>query len=162
MRKSKWLVVGGMFLSIFFLGAALAADTNTTQAQAVPSDVASSTTGQPSEPAAAVAVEPDMQWLWGEVKSVDAANKELTVNYLDYESDGEKEVKILTDEKTNFENIKALGDIKVKDTVSVDYILTPDNKYLAKLISIEKPEEMASQAPAPAVSEAPVTPVPGQ
>lgn len=171
MRKLKCLVFGAMFSLVFSLGMALAADTDTTEPQAAPAvaapapEVAAPAPAtQASEPVAPAAVEPDMQWLWGEVKSVDAVNKELTVNYLDYESDAEKEVKILTDDKTNFENTKALADIKVKDTVSVDYVLTPDNKYLAKLISIEKPEEMANQAPAtvPAADETVVAPAAGQ
>lgn len=156
MRKLKWLVLSVMFLLVFFSGIVLAADDNSAQA---PAPVAES-----AEPLAPAASEPDMQWLWGEVKSVDAASKEITVDYLDYESDGEKEVKILTDEKTNFENIKALADIKVKDTVSVDYVLTPDSKYLARLVSIEKPEEMLNQplAEVPAAGGAPITPTTGQ
>jgi len=156
MRKSIWLVLSAMFSLVFFSGIVLAADDNSAQAQvpaAEPELVAP--VPEPAHPG-----ELDLQWLWGEVKSVDAANKEITVNYLDYESDGEKEVKILTDEKTNFENIKALADIKVKDTVSVDYVLTPDNKYLARLVSIEKPEEMLKEPPAdvPAATGAPAAP----
>ncbi len=150
MRNLKILVLSAMFSFVFFLSLVLAADIDAPKPQAAPA-----VSAPVAEPAAPAAPEPDMQWLWGEVKSVDAASKELTVNYLDYESDNEKEVEIYTDDKTNFENIKSLTDIKLKDTVSVDYVLTPDNKYLARLISVEKPEEMSKEAPAeiPAVKQ---------
>ncbi len=158
MSGKKLLVLCAMFSLVLSLGIALAADIDSNQAQT------QMPVAPALEPTATPAAEPDLQWLWGEVKSVDASQQELTVNYLDYESDNEKEVKVLTDEKTNFENIKALADIKVKDTVSVDYVLTPDNKYLAKLVSVEKPEEMIKEMPtaAPAVSESAVTPAAGQ
>ncbi|MFA6216730.1 MAG: hypothetical protein WDL87_03655 [Candidatus Omnitrophota bacterium] len=83
----------------------------------------------------------EMQWLWGEASSVDTQNKVLIVKYLDYETDQEKEMQIIIDDKTAFENVKSLDEIKVQDTLSVDYIIGADNKSLARNISVERPEE---------------------
>jgi hypothetical protein len=96
-----------------------------------------------SEPAVSEArTESETQWLWGEVVSVDILKNELVVKYLDYETDQEKEMTIAIDSKTTYENVKSAGDIKQLDTVSIDYIVSPEGKNLAKKISIEKPEEL--------------------
>ena len=103
--------------------------------------------------------ESETQWLWGEVISIDPIKNELLVKYLDYENDQEKEVTVATDEKTTFENANGLSDIKPQDTISVDYVLSGDGKYLAKNISLEKPQntekpqEPAVAEPAPASQE---------
>jgi len=85
-------------------------------------------------------VEPQTQWLWGEVVSVDVANKTLVVKYLDYEIDQEKDITITTDDQTSYENVNSLSEIKIKDALSIDYIIGADGKNIAKLISVEKPE----------------------
>jgi len=84
--------------------------------------------------------EPEIQWVWGEVVTLDTQNKMILVKYLDYESDQEKEININADDKTTYENIKSIDDLTPKDTVSIDYIVSPDGKNIAKNISIEKPE----------------------
>lgn len=86
--------------------------------------------------------EPDIQWLWGEVVAADAQANEMAVKYLDYENDQEREMVIAVDPKTSFENVKSLAEVKPKDTVSVDYIISSDAKNLAKNISVEKIEGM--------------------
>jgi hypothetical protein len=91
--------------------------------------------------------EPETQWLWGEVISVDPAKNELVVKYLDYENDVEKEITITADEKTTYESANSLSDIAAKDNVSVDYIISPDGKNIAKNISLEKPESKEPQKP---------------
>ena len=95
--------------------------------------------------------EPETQWLWGEVASVDAANNALTIKYLDYETDTEKEMVMSVDTKTTFENTNALVEIRPLDTISVDYVTTADGKNTARNVSLEKPEpeEAAPQAEAP-------------
>jgi len=80
--------------------------------------------------------EPEMQWLWGEVVSVDTGAKQMTVKYLDYETDTEKEISINVDDKTTYENAKSLTEIKAQDTLSLDYVVI-DGKNIAKNISIE-------------------------
>lgn len=90
--------------------------------------------------------EPDTQWVWGEVASVDAPGKVLTLKYLDYDTDEEKELLLAVDDLTGYENVKSLEEIKVKDFLSVDYI-SGDGKNTARSISLEKSEAAAPQAP---------------
>lgn len=94
-----------------------------------------------------------MQWVWGEVVLADAPNKTITVKYLDYETDQEKEMPVLVDDKTVYDNLKSLDEVKPKDTLSIDYIVTPDNKFVARNISKEaaeavmEAEELESEVP---------------
>lgn len=92
-----------------------------------------------------VQVEPDLQWLWGEVVSVDTQKNELSVKYLDYDTEQEKEIKIAVDDKTTYENTKSIAEIKQNDTVSIDYIVSPEGKNIARNISVEKPESPEAQ-----------------
>jgi len=101
------------------------------------------TAGQTAAPTAS-----DVQWLWGDVVSVDIPNKSFVVKYLDYDTDIEKEISINVDEQTAFENIKSLEEINPKDTVSIDYVVSADGKNIAKNISVEKVEDEGA-LPAP-------------
>lgn len=92
--------------------------------------------------------EPEIQWVWGEVISIDGQKGELSVKYLDYETDQEKEIVISTDDKTAYENARSLSDIKPKDTLSIDYTINAEGKNIARNISLEQPETAA-----PAVGE---------
>lgn len=83
----------------------------------------------------------EMLWLWGPVVSVDSQNNQVVVRYFDYENDQEKEMTLVSDDKTNFENIRSLGDIKVNDALSIDYMVGVDGRNVARNISVEKPEE---------------------
>jgi len=94
----------------------------------------------PNPPAQEVAPEPEAQWLWGDATSVDAAGKKISVRYLDYESDTEKDINIEANDKTTYENVKSIDEIKPQDTLSIDYVVTPDGKNIAKNISVERPE----------------------
>ncbi len=91
-------------------------------------------------PAQEVPSEPETLWIWGEVVSVDVAANKVLVKYLDYETDTEKEINIAVDDKTTYENVKSVDEIKPQDTLSIDYIINPDGRNIAKNISIEKPE----------------------
>lgn len=91
-----------------------------------------------TEPAATS--EPETQWIWGEVVSLDLQKNELVVKYLDYETDEEKEIAIAVDDKTTYENVKSLTEIVPKDTLSIDYIVSAEGKNIAKNISVEQPE----------------------
>jgi len=108
-------------------------------AQETPAQAQTPAVQQAQAPAA---VEADTQWLWGEVVLVTPEKNELTVKYLDYESDVEKDMILAVDPKTTFENIKSIAEIKVQDTVSVDYAVSPEGKSLARNISVEKPESL--------------------
>lgn len=101
--------------------------------------------------------ENNAQWAWGEVTNLDSQAQTFTLKYLDYETDQEKELLLFIDEKTTYENIKGLDEIKVKDTLSVDYAAGPGDKYIAKNISLESPDALP---PAPAQPDT-NTPQPG-
>jgi len=103
---------------------------------ASPADSAASV----SAPQVPLQNENDTQWAWGEVVSLDTAAKTITLKYLDYETDQEKNIVLSADEKTTFENIKSLDDIKVKDTLSIDYMVGPDGKNTARNIGLESPD----------------------
>lgn len=104
---------------------------------------------------------PETQWVYGEVVNVDAQNKVLSVKYLDYETDTEKEMSVAVDDKTTYENVKSLDEIKPQDSVSIDYLVSPDSQNIANNISVEKPEgieslpEEGTKAEPEAVTEAP-------
>jgi hypothetical protein len=115
----------------------------------------------------------ETKWVWAEVASVDVANNQIVVKYLDYDSDEEKELTVVVDASTRFENVEGIKAIAAADNVGVDYILNDKGEALAKSIAVEKAEsmpkiqeEMAPAsvpeeiAPAPAQQEAqPVSPV---
>ncbi len=94
----------------------------------------------------AATTELETQWVWGEITALDPQNKEVTINYFDYETDTEKELKLSMSDNTRYENINSINDLKLHDTISVDYILGADGKYTARNISVEKPEEPAAPA----------------
>jgi N-acetylmuramoyl-L-alanine amidase CwlA len=95
--------------------------------------------------------ESQTQWQYIEVTGIDLAKNALSGKYIDYDTDAEKEMTILVDKDTVFENAKSLAEIKVQDTAGVDYLVTADGKNLAKNISVEKSEA----APAPAAQAQP-------
>ena len=99
---------------------------------------------QPAMPQPAMQNETDTQWVWGEIVSLDNQAKTLTLKYLDYETDQEKDLVLIVDEKTTYENIKSFDEIKLKDTLSVDYATDIENKNIAKHISLERPEGLSS------------------
>ena len=102
----------------------------------------SATVTSNQQPPAAVQEKNDAQWAWGEVTKLDNQAKTLTIKYLDYDVDSEKELVLVIDDKTTFENIKGLDELKLKDTLSIDYAAQPDNKNIAKNISLEKPDAL--------------------
>lgn len=116
------------------------------------------------EPAVAAAEQPaapksenETQWAWGEVTNVDVQARTLTLKYLDYETDQEKDLVLAVDEKTAFENIKNFDEIKINDTLSVDYMVGSDGKNIAKNINFEKPDSSPA-VPAQDIKPAEMTP----
>ncbi len=93
-----------------------------------------------------LAAEPVAQWVWGEVTSIDPASKQITLKYVDYEADQEKNITVTANDKTTFENAKSMDDIKQGNTVSVDYIPGDNTINIAKNVSLEKPESENSEA----------------
>ncbi|MFA5095845.1 MAG: hypothetical protein WC478_00690 [Candidatus Omnitrophota bacterium] len=100
------------------------------------------------DPAGAMANAPNTQWAWGEVTAVDVPGKAITMKYLDYETDQEKELLLAVDDSTSYENAASLEQIQPKDNLSVDYAYE-EGRNIAKGISVEKtddPEAVAGQA----------------
>ncbi len=120
------LVIGGLLLA----GQGWAED----KAPAVAAPV-------PAVPAAAQEPVP-LEWVWGEVISIDAAGQALVVRYLDYETDTEKEINLKADEKTKFSGINGFSDLKAQDTISVDYTVGQDGKNKALMITYERIEDI--------------------
>ena len=89
----------------------------------------------------------EVQWLWGEVVSVNPDKNEILVRYMDYDNEEMKEITVTVDEDTTYENVESLAKIKPKDTLSIDYIITEEGKNLAKLVSFEAAESLGEQAP---------------
>lgn len=137
-----------VFISVFFLffaGAALSQDANIVEGPDV---------GNAEELA-----EPETQWVWGEVVSVDAAGKLLTVKYLDYDTDTDKEIVLEVNDKTTFENVGSLAELKQGDNVGIDYMASGDGKNIASNIAVENP--VNSEVPAqPTVEPAPEAAMP--
>jgi hypothetical protein len=146
MNLKNLVILSGLTLGMFTAQAAMAQE-----APALTPDPVAAAVEQ-----MASVKESEMQWAWGEVTNLDEAAKTLTLKYLDYEADQEKDLVLVIDEKTAFENVKDFSELKLKDTLSIDYIITPDNKNIAKNISFEKPDSLAP-VPLPAVPEAPVS-----
>ncbi len=94
----------------------------------------------PQKPLPPVALDSEIQWLWGEVVSGDFQKNELVIKYVDYDTDMEKEVTVTASDKTTYENVKSLLEIKPQDMVSIDYTVDNQGRNIAKNISVEKPE----------------------
>ncbi|MDD4899107.1 MAG: hypothetical protein PHT31_03795 [Candidatus Omnitrophica bacterium] len=136
--KVRKVAVYGIIVSFILINTGLALSQTTT-----------ATTG------AGEKAEPETEWLWGEVVSVDPMTSEIKVKTLDYKNDTEIEVLVNVDDKTTYENIKSAAEIKPKDSLSIDYIVTAEGKNLAKNISLEKAE--VSDMPISAGDTAPTT-----
>lgn len=93
------------------------------------------------------------QWIWGEAENIDLNTKQLTLKYLDYDTDEEKDLIVNVDTQTTFENASGLLDIRPGDNVSCDFIVTPEGNTIAKNISIEKPPVEGSGVQAEATQE---------
>lgn len=87
-------------------------------------------------------VEPEINWMWGEVVSVDNNSGQIEIKYIDYDTEIEKTETIHTSADTTYENVSGLAQIKSDDTISIDYSISDDNSIIAKHIAIEKLEDL--------------------
>jgi len=130
MRRKGSLLLFASFLVVSFPPLSFAQEGQLSQQAASSPEVST-----PAKPVLA-------EWLYGEVNSVDIAGKALTLTYLDYDTDIEKQATVYADAKTIFENVKSIEEIKPQDMVSIDYVIGADNRNAAVSISVEKPESM--------------------
>ncbi len=156
MRRKGLVLMFAGFLAVSFAALSFAQGEQSNQQTAVSQENPAVTPEVPAAPAGpespATAKPIQSEWLYGEVNSVDTANKSIVLTYFDYDTDIEKQATVYTDAKTIFENAKSLEEVKPQDMASIDYIAGSDNKNLAVSISIEKPESvedfnMESQVP---------------
>ena len=103
-------------------------------------------------PVAPALDEENVSWVWGEVKAIDPALSTVTVVYMDYQSDEEKDLFLSVNSGTKFEGAADINSLKVGDTAGIDYEIR-DGKNIAKNISVEKleaiPEAASSEQPVP-------------
>ena len=85
---------------------------------------------------------PIEDWVVGDVVALDLEGNQLALIYIDYQTNEEKEITIGVDDKTRYENVNKLQDIKVGDVVSIDYRITPGGKNIASTISVERIKEV--------------------
>lgn len=78
-----------------------------------------------------------LEWVWGEVVEVAPEKKEIVIKHLDYETYEEVQMKLLVIDKTTFENVSQLSDIRLKDRITVDYY-AKDGANICELIVVEK------------------------
>lgn len=149
MQLKQFGVLGIFILTILAVTQAVCAE----ELAAVPTDTVTINSSQPAVASSSA----DIQWAWGEVTNLDPAANTVTLKYLDYETDQEKELVLAVDEKTTFENINSFSELKVKDTLSVDYTVGIDNKNIAKNISYEKPDAVAPDEVAQTENSQPLT-----
>jgi len=84
---------------------------------------------------------PIQGWILRDVVSLDLENNQLILNYIDYNTDEEKEITIGVDIDTSYENVSNFTDIKVGDVAAVDYKVTPQGETIALIISVERLKE---------------------
>ena len=90
----------------------------------------------------------EMQWVWGEVTSLNPADNKMSLKYFDYETDKDKEIEVVADADTLFENAASLDGIRTGDNVSVDYVIKNESAgavNLARTITLEPEEEMVPE-----------------
>lgn len=87
--------------------------------------------------AAAPAEAKPSEWVWGEVVSVDSENKQIVLKHLDYDTYEEVQTTLKVGDKTLFENVGALGDIKPGNHLTADFKIVAGSNN-ADLIVVEK------------------------
>ncbi len=138
MKKNVSASIFAIFLAVSFSALSFAQENQTSQQPVATQENTAVAAEVPPSLSAAKPV--PTEWLYGEVNFVDISGKALTLTYLDYDTDIEKQATVYIDAKTIFENVKWLEEIKPQDMVSIDYIIGADSKNLAVSVSVEKPE----------------------
>ncbi|MFC1658142.1 DUF5666 domain-containing protein [Candidatus Omnitrophota bacterium] len=80
------------------------------------------------------------EWLLGDVVAVDLEGSSLSVSYMDNTTEEEKEISILVDAATQYENAGFLDEIAVGNVVAIDYLLEPGGNAVALNIRVEEQE----------------------
>lgn len=81
--------------------------------------------------------EEDISWVWGEIKAIDPALYTITIVYMDYQTDEEKDLALSISSDTKFEGVKDFSALAIGDTAGIDYVAA-EGKNIIKSISVEK------------------------
>ncbi|MEK7849324.1 MAG: hypothetical protein AAB213_00675 [Candidatus Omnitrophota bacterium] len=166
-------VLGIIFSMIFVFASCLLAQE--AEQETAPAETVANVETTQAEPAApAVSIEPAMpaesavsaapaeakptEWVWGEVVSVDTENKQIVLKHLDYDTYEEVQTTLKVGDKTLFENVAALGEIKAGNHLTADFKIVAGSN-IADLIVVEKDVQEESVASETAVAPVPETTV---
>lgn len=111
-------------------------------------------------PAAAPQAAPKAESIYGEVLAVNETADSMNVQYYDYDTDEEKKVDVTVTADTKFKNSTGLKGIKAGDWVDVSLSAVEGGKRVARVVEVEKAEEMEEVPAAP--QGAPKTEEPAQ
>ena len=152
--------VTGIIFSISFVFASCLLAQEAEQ-ETAPAGIVANAENVESVVSAAPAEAKTTEWVWGEVVSVDAENKQIVLKHLDYDTYEEVQTTLKVGDKTLFENVAALGEIKAGNHLTADFKIAAGSN-IADLIVVEKDVQEESVAPETAVvaSEAVVSPEP--
>jgi phage-related protein len=78
-----------------------------------------------------------LDYAYGEVVSIDAASKMITVNEYDYEADKETTMSYAVADDVELENVSAISEIKPGDYVEIDYLLGNDGVRTAIYLFVD-------------------------
>ncbi len=151
--------VSGIIFSISFVFASCLLAQEAEQ-ETAPAGIVANAENVESVISAAPAEAKTTEWVWGEVVSVDTENKQIVLKHLDYDTYEEVQTTLKVGDKTLFENVAALGEIKAGNHLTADFKIAAGSN-IADLIVVEKDVQEESVAPETAVaSEAVVSPEP--
>lgn len=86
------------------------------------------------------------EWVWGEVVSVDTEKKQIVLKHLDYDTYEEVQTTLNVGDKTLFENVVGLGEIKIGNHLTADFKIVSGSN-IADLVVVEKDVQEESAAP---------------
>lgn len=94
--------------------------------------------------------EEELEYSWGIVSSV--SSNQIVVTEYDYDSDEEVDATYTVDPQADIRNVESLKDIKVGDSIEIDYVVSAGKK-VAKIIAVEKPSYEEEYTPSETYEE---------
>ena len=94
--------------------------------------------------------EEETDYSWGTISSV--SSNQIVAREHDYDKDEEVNVTYTVDPKVKLKNVKSLQDIKVGDSIEIDYVVK-DGKKVAMAITVEKPSYEEEYTPSETYEE---------
>ncbi len=146
MRKQSFQLLAVIISSLTFISLSAALDENSRKDDFFADETSSTVSLQEEEHleqnGQEEVIEVGAGWAWGDVLFIDFDAGQFVINYLDYDKLVETDIVLSVDGKTVFENAQGLGEIKIDDNVSVDYIVTDSGNNIARLITVERIQQL--------------------